>query len=126
MCASTTASSPSASSFTGRRAGCSCASSMSDSAVLRPGIALGPYPQREDLRDSWLERTAASLTGLVRQQAYGRNPGYDEFLALVNVEGDRLAGLSDDQIKAEVPELRRRLYSEGLGEVLVARSFAIV
>ena len=99
---------------------------MSDSAVLRPGIALGPYPQREDLRDSWLETTAASLAGLVRQRVYGRNPGHDEFLALVHVEGERLAGLADEQIRAEVPELRRRLYSEGLREELVARSFAIV
>ena len=26
---------------------------MSSTTALRPGVALGPYPQREDLRDNW-------------------------------------------------------------------------
>src|SRR5688572_14452318 len=99
---------------------------MSNTATLRPGIALGPYPQREDLRDSWLDRMAASLSGMVRQRAFGRNPGHEEFLSLVNVEGERLAGLSDEQIKQDIPDLRRRLYSEGLQEALVVRAFALV
>ncbi|MBI1943358.1 MAG: preprotein translocase subunit SecA [Betaproteobacteria bacterium] len=99
---------------------------MSDTAVLRPGIALGPYPQREDLRDSWLDRAAASLGGFIRQRAYGRSPGHRAFLALVNAEGQRLSELADPAIRDRVPELRRRLYSEGLQEALVARTFAIV
>ncbi|MGH8765478.1 MAG: prepilin peptidase, partial [Burkholderiales bacterium] len=99
---------------------------MSDSAVLRPGIALGPYPQREDLRESWLDGVAANLGGFVRQRAYGRNPGHEQFLSLVNTEAQGLGDLSDQQIKEGIPALRRRLYSEGLQEVLVARVFAIV
>jgi len=96
------------------------------SAVLRPGIALGLYPQREDLRDGWLDRTAASLIGFIRQRAYGRRPGHQNFLDLVNTEARRLDGLSDREIKALVPDLRRQLYSEGLREELVTRVFAIV
>jgi preprotein translocase subunit SecA len=99
---------------------------MSDTTVLRPGIALGPYPQREDLREGWLDRAAASVAGLIRQRAYGRNPGHREFLELVHAEGQRLGALSDAQIRQGVPELRRRLYSEGLQEALVARTFALV
>ena len=99
---------------------------MSSSAVLRPGIALGRYPQREDLRDGWLDRTAASITGFVRQRAYGRGPGHAEFLFRVSTEAGSLTGLSDREIRDSVPELRRRLYSEGLQEALVARVFAIV
>jgi preprotein translocase subunit SecA len=95
---------------------------MSSTSVLRPGIALGPYPQREDLRDSWLDRTAASLAGWVRQWAFGRSPGGSAFLSMVEREGAELTGLTDKQIKERVPELRRRLYSEGLDEALVARS----
>jgi preprotein translocase subunit SecA len=98
---------------------------MSSSAALRPGIALGRYPQREDLRDGWLDRTAAGLAGFIRQRAYGRNPGHEEFLALVNAEGRQLASLGNQQIRELVPELRRRLYSEGMQEALVARVFAI-
>jgi preprotein translocase subunit SecA len=99
---------------------------MSSTAVLRPGIALGPYPQRADLRDSWLDRTAASLGGFVRQRAYGLSPGHQEFLSLADAEGRRLAGMNDEQIREGIPELRRRLYSEGLQEALVVRTFAIV
>ena len=95
------------------------------SAVLRPGIALGSYPQREDLRDGWLDRAAAGLVGAVRQRAYGRRPGYREFLGQVDREASHLGELNDKQIAAGVPELRRRLYSEGLDEALVARTFAI-
>ena len=99
---------------------------MSDTSVLRPGIAMGPYPQRADLRDSWLDRTAASLGGFVRQRVYGRSPGRGAFLAQVHAEGEPLGALTDKQIKEGVPELRRRLYSEGLQEPLVARTFAVV
>ena len=37
------------------------------SAGLRPGIAVGPYPEHEDIRDGWLDRTAAGLGGFIRQ-----------------------------------------------------------
>jgi preprotein translocase subunit SecA len=99
---------------------------MSSTTFLRPGIALGPYPQLDDLRDSWLDRAAASLGGLLRQFAYGRSPGHQEFLTLVNEEGRGLSEQTDQQIREGLPELRRRLYSEGLQETLVARTFAIV
>jgi len=98
---------------------------MSSTAVLRPGIALGRYPQREDLRDGWLDRAASSLAGFVRQRAYGRSPGHEEFLSRVNSEASDLSALTNQQIRDRVPELRRRLYSEGLKEELVAQVFAV-
>ena len=98
---------------------------MSSTAALRPGIALGRYPQREDVRESWLDRAAAGIAGFVRQRAAGRSPGHDAFLARVNDAAGDLPGLSNDQIRALVPDLRRRLYSEGLTDELVARVFAI-
>ena len=98
---------------------------MSSTAVLRPGIALGRYPQREDLRDGWLDRAAASLGGFVRQRAYGRSPGHEEFLSRVNSEALGFGTLTNQQIKDRLPELRRRLYSEGLKEELVAQVFAV-
>jgi preprotein translocase subunit SecA len=98
---------------------------MYSTAVLRPGIALGRYPQREDLRDGWLDRAAASLGGFVRQRAYGRSPGHEEFLSRVNSQAHDLGAFTNQQIRDKVPELRRRLYSEGLKEELVAHVFAI-
>ena len=99
---------------------------MSSTTLLRPGIALGPYPQREDLRDGWLDRAAAGLGGFIRQRVYGRSPGRGEFISLVDGEGQHLVALTDKEIRECVPDLRRRLYSEGLDEALVARSFAII
>ena len=99
--------------------------SSTATAALRPGIALGGYPQREDLRDGWLDAAAASIAGFVRQRASGRNPGFGEFIERVNAAAGSLAGLSNQQIRDLVPELRRRLYSEGLKEELVAQVFAI-
>ena len=58
---------------------------MSSASALRPGIALGKYPQREDSREGWFDRAAAGLAGFIRQRAYGRNPGNAEFLALVDL-----------------------------------------
>jgi preprotein translocase subunit SecA len=99
---------------------------MSSTAALRPGIALGRYPQREDLREGWLDRTAAGIVGFVRQRASGRSPGHAAFLARVNDEARALDGLTNPEIRERVPELRRRLYSEGLHEELVARAVAYV
>lgn len=99
---------------------------MSDIGILRPGIVLGPYPQREDVRDGWLDRAAASVIGRVRQRAFGHDPGHREFLTRVNAEGAKLGAQGDDAIRAGIPELRRRLYSEGFSEELVARAFALV
>ncbi len=99
---------------------------MSSTAALRPGVSLGSYPEREDLRESWLDRTATGLAGFIRQRASGRTPGHKEFLVLVETEAKGLADLTDQQLKERLPDLRRRLYSEGLQEVLVARCFALV
>ncbi|MFN0164152.1 MAG: preprotein translocase subunit SecA [Burkholderiales bacterium] len=99
---------------------------MSETTALRPGVALGPYPQREDLRDGALDRAVARIAGFIRQRAFGRGARRDEFLALVNAEGARLSTQTDQEMRAQVPELRRRLYSEGLLEPLVARAFAMV
>src|SRR5260221_1805315 len=98
---------------------------MSSTALLRPGIAVGNYPQREDLREAWLDRAAASIAGFVRQQAYGRNPGHEEFIGRVDAAAASLAGLSNHEIRDTVPELRRGLYGEGLKDELVAQVFAI-
>ena len=99
---------------------------MVASTTLRPGVALGVYPQREDLRDNWLERTAATVTGFVRQHARGRQARYGHFLRLVERESQGLEDLRNSEIRALVPELSRRLYSEGLEEALVARTFGVI
>ena len=99
---------------------------MHASAALRPGILTGTYPEREDSRDGWLDRAAASIAGALRQQLGGRRDDGHRFVARVEAAAEGLADLDDAALSALVPELRRRLYSEGFRPELVARSFAIV
>ena len=61
---------------------------MSSSAALRPGTRWD-LPQREDLRDGWLDRTAAPRA-VLRQRAFGRSPGHAEFLQRVDSEAREL------------------------------------
>ena len=99
---------------------------MSSSALLRPGIAVGAYPQKAELRDSWLDRAAGNVVGFLRQHVYGRHPRYWGIVRKVDEQAKGLDRLSDAELQVYVSELRRRLYSEGLEHDLVAASFALV
>lgn len=123
--ASTTASSPSDSSSIVPSGACCRGSSMSSTALLRPGLRSGRI-RSGTICATWLDRAAASLGGFIRQRVYRRSPGRGEFISRVDEEGQRLPALTDKEIRECVPDLRRRLYSEGLDEPLVARSFAII
>ena len=99
---------------------------MSSAALLRPGSAIGPYPQREDVRDGWLDKMADGLSGFVRQHVHNRNPRFQVFVDDVNQHSMGLDELSEKELKSKISELRTRLYSEGINDELVAESFAMV
>src|ERR1041384_2745185 len=44
---------------------------MSEAVLLRPGIATGFYPEREEERESWLDRTASAIWGTLFQRFGG-------------------------------------------------------
>ena len=99
---------------------------MSSAALLRPGSAIGAYPQREDVRDTWLDKTAAAASGYLRQHVRGHSPRYQGFINAVNKKSVGLDGLDDTALKIQAAEFRKRLYSEGLKDELIAESFALV
>ena len=99
---------------------------MSSAALLRPGSAIGAYPQREDIRASWLDRAADNIGGFMRQYVRGRSLRYQEFIDAVNEKAIDLDGVEDKVLKTRVAQFRKRLYSEGLRDELVAESFAMV
>ncbi len=99
---------------------------MSSSVLHRPGILAGVYPQREDIRPSWLEKTAGSVAGMVRQYALGRHPRYQKFVRSVREHALDLDRLGENELTARAKDLRRSLYANGLRDELVAQSFAIV
>jgi preprotein translocase subunit SecA len=99
---------------------------VSSAALLRPGTAVGAYPQHEDIRDSWLDRTAAGAAGFLRQHIHQRGRGHKHFVNEVNRQCEALDGLGDLELRLRIRDLRQRLYSEGLKDELVAQSFALV
>ena len=94
--------------------------------MLRPGVAVGWYPQREDVRDSMLDRAAAATMGFVRQQMRGLGAGNWRFVKEVNRHTQRLNEISELEFRRSMRDLRRRLYGEGLKDELVAEAFAMV
>ncbi len=99
---------------------------MSSATLLRPGSAIGNYPEREDVRDSWLERAADNVSGFLRQHVRGRNLRYRGFIAAVERKSHDLGQLDENSLKQRVDAIRKRLYGEGLKDELVAESFALV
>ena len=99
---------------------------MSSSVLHRPGLLAGVYPQREDIRASWLDKTAAAAAGRVHQYVLGRRPRHLEFARAVEREAIGLDSLADADLRTRVNELRRNLYARGLRDELVAPAFALV
>jgi preprotein translocase subunit SecA len=99
---------------------------MSSAVLHRPGVLAGVYPQREEIRAGWLEKTAAAAVGKVHQYALGRNPRYSKFVKTVDEHAVGFDSLNDNDLAARVVELRKQLYARGLQDELVAESFAIV
>jgi len=93
---------------------------------LRPGIEIGNYPEREDVRDNWLDRTSANITGLARQYIVGRNPRYMKFVNKVNTHSKGLDKLDNDELNNRIQNLRKSLYIGGLKDNLVLQSFALI
>ena len=99
---------------------------QTSATLLRPGSAIGRYPQREDIRDNWFDRAADGAKGFLRQYVHGRSLRYRGFIDLVNKHANGLDDLSEDELKTRVAQFRKRIYSEGLADNLVAESFALI
>lgn len=99
---------------------------MSSAAMLRPGVALGQYPQREDFREGMLDRLAGATVGRIRPVIQGLRGGRASFVKIVNGYAEELMSLNEQELRSRVYTMRRRLYGEGLTEELVALSFAII
>lgn len=94
--------------------------------MLRPGVALGRYPQREDIREGWLDRAAASAMGSIRAHLHGWWRPHTQFVSAVNAWSDTLSNLHEQELTFRIADLRRRLYGEGIDDELAALSFAVI
>jgi len=98
---------------------------VSDTALLRPGVVLGTYPQREDERLSTLDRWMARGTGWVRKRLIGVRAGQGTFLRRVRAAERRLQVISYTELRSQLWALREDLRLKGLTPDLTARAFAI-
>ncbi len=98
---------------------------MSEAALLRPGIATGSYPEREDVRESWLDRTTSAVFGALYQR-FGPNHLDRGFLRQVARASEGLELLTTHELSEMASVLRRDLHRNGLRPDLVARAFAVI
>ena len=98
---------------------------MSEAALLRPGIATGSYPEREDERESWLDRTTSAAFGALYQR-FGPNHLDRGFLRQVARASEGLELLTAHELSEMATVLRRDLHRNGLRPDLVASAFAVI
>jgi preprotein translocase subunit SecA len=98
---------------------------MSEAALLRPGIAMGSYPEREDVRENWLDRTTSAVFGALYQR-FGPNHLDRGFLRRVARASEGLELLTTHKLSEMASVLRRDLHRNGLRPDLVASAFAVI
>ena len=97
--------------------------SAAGAAVLGHGF----YPEREEPRETWLDRAARRpALWIERSLALRGARRFDAFVAAVNALGPEVDALGEEALRAQAAELRHRLRREGLAPPLVARGFALV
>jgi preprotein translocase subunit SecA len=96
------------------------------SVSLQPDMAVGIYPERQEPRVEWLDRVAASATGMLAPWLRPRPSRFDWIVDSVNTQGPSIEKLNDGEIRELSQSLRQRLRSEGYKEDLVTQAFALV
>jgi len=96
------------------------------SEVLRPGITLGRYPERDHKARNAFDRLLHGGLGLIRRSSINPVKQGERFVAQVNAASKALEHLSDRRFREQVLELRRRLSVAGLEEQVTVEGFALV
>jgi preprotein translocase subunit SecA len=95
-------------------------------ALLGTPTARGAYPERQEPRDSWLDRLYGRCARLAFRLARARRSQLERFVRRVAGHGDSLDRLTPSGLEVELRELRIALKQSGLGDEAVARAFALV
>ncbi|MEN8762812.1 MAG: hypothetical protein ABF290_10290, partial [Thiogranum sp.] len=96
------------------------------SEVLRPGIALGQYPERNHVGRNAFDATLHNALGLLRRCSLNHIRRADQFVTRVNAASAGLQNLSAGRFRQRVDELRRQLARAGLDEQRAVEGFALV
>lgn len=96
------------------------------SVSLRPGIALGRYPERSDSQSNWLERGAAAIGSKFSRRLSARHSYIDDVCAKIQQYSAQFANSDELELAAVLTELRGELASKAHTDELIARVFALV
>ena len=96
------------------------------SEALRPGSALGPYPERDHARRNPFEATFHNVLGGLRRWSLNHTRHANQFVSQVNAACAKLENLSDGRFKQRVDELRRQIGRAGLDQTRAVEGFALV
>ncbi len=96
------------------------------SETLRPGVARGFYPERQDPSESWLDRTVRTISGAVDRRRQAARPRLEAFARSVETQALGLRDESDAGLAPRIESLRRRLVVQGLSDELLPPCFALV
>lgn len=86
----------------------------------------GIYPERREPRVEWLDRVAASVTGVFAPFIRPRASQFNWIIDYVNQHSHSIKRLSDDQILIMARSLGERLRREGYQRDIVSQVFALV
>ncbi len=96
------------------------------SEALRPGIALGQYPERDHARRNAFDATLHNALGILRRWSLNHTRRANQFITRVNAASAGLQDLSDGRFRQRVDELRQQLARGGLDEQRAVEGFALV
>lgn len=92
---------------------------------LKPGIAGGTYPEREDSRAGGLARTLRALRMGCRAKREWKR-GFPGSLSAIQRHSQKFAGCTDAELREATVTLRKQLYIRGLIDELIEEGFALV
>ncbi|MCP3983239.1 MAG: prepilin peptidase [bacterium] len=93
---------------------------------LRPGVALGPYPERRDVRPPFFSRALQWVRGSVGAKASVSRHAVGGFADSVEQAARGLGELREAQLDERLAALRVRLRREGFKEELLPEAFALL
>ena len=92
----------------------------------RPGMAHGPYPERQDSEDGGFEKALETmLSKLTRSQGRWKQ-GFERVLGKIHALDRQLEQSDETALQEEIDILRRQLYQQKLDATLLARAFAVI
>ena len=95
-------------------------------AVMRPGLTSGDYPERDDQESGWIDRSFNSLLGMLARLSFDRKTPLHRVVNEINRQGEALTTLDNVQLDNLRIELRRLFRIHGLRPSLCIRAFALI